>query len=205
MIARFKILFLFFLIMGIKLVQAKESSLNNIVKTTAVNTDKSAINWVGKKVIGQHHGKVKLQSGNVYTKGDILTGGNFVIDMRSIMNEDIKDVDYNKKLVAQLKSQDFFNVQEYPTASLKITKVAKVVSKQNEYTLDGDLTIKGITKNISFPATFKADGKGYKGNANITIDRTLWDIKYGSSSFFEGLGDKAIKNEIELVVKIASY
>ena len=80
----------------------------------------------------------------------------------------------------------------------------KLTKKIDTYNLTADLTIKGITKSITFPATFKKVGNVFEGNAKITLDRTKWDIKYGSSSFFEGLGDKAIKNEIELNVNIAS-
>lgn len=183
---------------------AKGSSSTS-VKSTTINTEKSTIDWIGKKVLGQHNGKVKIQSGTINTKNGVLTGGNFVIDMKSITNEDITDPDYNKKLIGHLNSEDFFNVAAFSTANVKITKVLKLTNKPNSYNLTADLTIKGITKSITFPATFsKSAGNGFEGNAKITIDRTLWDIKYGSSNFFEGLGDKAIKNEIELNVKLAS-
>lgn len=174
------------------------------VKSTAVNTSKSTIDWVGKKVLGQHNGKIKIQSGTILTKNGILAGGEFVIDMKSITNEDLTDPDYNKKLIGHLTSADFFNVEQFPTSNVKITKVLKLTNKPNTYNLTADLTIKGITKSITFPATFKAAGNGFEGNAKITVDRTLWDIKYGSSNFFEGLGDKAIKNEFELNVNLAS-
>lgn len=181
---------------------AKGSSSD--LKSSSINTEKSTIDWVGKKVLGQHNGKIKLQSGSITTKNGVLTGGSFVIDMNTITNEDIKDADFSKKLIGHLNSTDFFNVREFPTAEVKITKVMKLTNKANSYNLTADLTIKGITKSITFPATFKGVGNGFIGNAKITIDRTLWDIKYGSSNFFEGLGDKAIKNEIELSVNIAS-
>ena len=124
--------------------------------------------------------------------------------MKSITCDDITDADYSKKLVGHLNSTDFFNVSEFPTANVKITKVLKLTNKPNTYNLTADLTIKGITKSITFPATFKARGQGCEGNARITIDRTWGDSKYGSYNFFEGLGDKAIKNEIELNVNLAS-
>ena len=181
-----------------------KGSTSSAVKATIVNSEKSTISWVGKKVLGQHNGKVKIQSGTISTKNGVLAGGSFVIDMKSITNDDLTDADYNKKLIGHLTSTDFFNVAEFPAANLKITKVLKLTNKANTYNLTADLTIKGITKSITFPATFKAAGSGFEGNAKITIDRTLWDIKYGSSNFFEGLGDKAIKNEIELNVYLAS-
>ncbi len=184
-------------------VLAKGSS-SSAVKAIAVNTEKSSINWVGKKVLGQHNGKVKIQSGTINAKNGVLTGGNFAIDMKSITCDDLTDADYNKKLVGHLNSADFFNVADFPNANVKITKVLKLTKKAYSYNLTADLTIKGITKSITFPATFKVTGNNIEGKAKITIDRTLWDIKYGSSNFFEGLGDKAIKNEIELSVNLAN-
>ncbi len=169
-----------------------------------LNTEKSSIQWTGKKVLGQHTGKVKIQSGTLSTNKGVLTGGEFTIDMTSITCEDLTDADYNKKLIGHLNSTDFFNVKEFPAANLKITKVLKSTKTPNTYNLTGDLTIKGITNSITFPATFKAAGKGFTGNATFTIDRTLWDIKYRSTNFFEGLGDKAINNEIEFKVNLAS-
>lgn len=181
-----------------------KTTTTSSVKTISLNTQKSYIDWTGKKVLGQHNGKVKLQSGTLNTKNGVLTGGNFVIDMNTITCDDLTDADYNQKLIGHLTSMDFFYVSEYPTAILKINKVLKLTNKANAYNLTADLTVKGIAKSITFPATFKKVGNVFEGNATITMDRTLWDIKYGSSNFFEGLGDKAIKNDIELKVYIAS-
>ena len=173
------------------------------VKTIPINVQKSTLSWTGKKLLGQHKGKIKLQSGSVFLKEGILTGGTFTIDMKSITNEDIKDPDYKKKLIGHLSSTDFFNVDAFPTATAKITKVVRMTNKPNEYTVTAYFSIKCMTKSVAFPVTFKTTGNGFEGRANITLDRTLWDIRYGSSNFFEGLGDKAIKNEFELNVKIA--
>lgn len=179
--------------------------LTNVkAESVNLNPEKSSIQWTGKKVLGQHTGKVKIQSGTFSTNKGVLTGGEFTIDMTTITCEDLADADYNKKLIGHLNSADFFNVKEFPAANLKITKVLKATKVPNSYTLTGDLTIKGITNSITFPATFKAAGKGFEGNATFTIDRTLWDVRYGSSNFFEGLGDKAIRNEIEFKVNLAS-
>ena len=172
--------------------------------SVTVNTTKSNIKWIGKKVLGQHNGQVKIQDGSFTLKNNVLTGGEFTIDMKSITCDDLTDPDYNKKLIGHLNSMDFFNVEQFPTATLKITKVLKNTKIANTYNLTANLTVKGITKSITFPATFKKVGNVFEGTAKITLDRTKWDIKYGSSSFFEGLGDKAIKNEIELNVNIAT-
>lgn len=176
----------------------------NTPKIIKLNIQKSFIDWTGRKVLGQHSGKVGFQSGEFHLNNGKLAGGIFIIDMTSIRDTDLSDKDYNKKLVTHLKSPDFFNVEGFPTATLKITRVLKLINKANSYQLTGDLTIKGITNSITFPASFMASGKGYEGNAQLSIDRTKWDVQYGSSNFFEGLGDKAIKNEIELSVHVFS-
>lgn len=175
-----------------------------IVSVKSLNLSKSSVAWIGKKLAGQHTGTVSLSGGTVTVKNGNLGGGEFKIDMNSIKCVDIEDSGYNAKLVNHLKSEDFFNVAKYPTATLKITKVLKSTKKQNTYNLSGILSIKGIEKAISFPATFKKVGNEYVGTANLIIDRTKWDIKYGSSNFFEGLGDKAIKNEFELNVSLVT-
>lgn len=199
--------YLFLLVFSILILSNTVSSQTTTaakVKVVAVNTQKSNVEWTGKKIVGQHNGTIKLKEGTITTKNNLLAGGTFVIDMTTIACTDITDENYNKELVQHLNNEDFFNVKEFPTAILKITKVLKIKNKSNSYNLSADLTVKGITKSITFPATFKKTGNVFEGNASITIDRTLWDIKYGSANFFEGLGDKAIKNDIELKVSIAS-
>lgn len=181
-----------------------KANTSNAVNTSSVDINKSYVGWLAKKIVGQHNGKVKLQEGSVITNNGVLAGGRFVIDMTTISCEDLTDENYNGKLIKHLNSKDFFDVNGFETAELSITKVLKVTNKLNTYNLTGDLTIKGITNSITFPATFKTVGKGFEGVAKITIDRTMFDIKYGSSNFFEGLGDKAIKNEVELNVVLAT-
>lgn len=168
-----------------------------------VNTEKSTINWVGKKILGQHEGVLKLSDGNVVMNNEILGGGEFVIDMTSIVCTDISDEDMKAKLIGHLKSDDFFSVEKNPTATLKITKVLKLIDQPTgSYEVTADLTIKGITQSIEFPVDVVNKGKYYTANAKITIDRSKWDVRYGSTSFFDNLGDKAIKNEIEFVVML---
>lgn len=172
-----------------------------------INTKKSELKWVGNKIIGSHNGKVSLSAGKLYIKNNILTGGEFTIDMNSITCADVTDADGNAKLIGHLKGDDFFATNSYPSSSIKITKVEKIKTKSSKvgnYNIQADLTIKGITKGISFPATLKKVGSKYIANASFSIDRTKWDIRYGSSSFFDNLGNKAIKNEIEFVVLIES-
>lgn len=162
--------------------------------TYTVDAAKSTITWVGKKVTGSHNGTIALQSGSLAVNGKNVTGGTFTIDMNSI-----KDADGSAKLEGHLKADDFFGVAKFPTATFVITKVAGT-------TVTGNLTIKGITKPLSFPATVtvNADGTVSALAGKIVVDRTKYDIKYGSKSFFDSIGDKAINDEFELAVKLVA-
>ena len=169
-----------------------------------VNTAKSNLEWIGKKVAGQHNGDVKLKSGSLTTQGDKITAGEFTIDMTSIQVLDL-DGEMNGKLLGHLKSDDFFSVEKHNTATF-VLKDAKPKKGENgaNYEITGDLTIKGITNSITFPAKVVLAGSGFVANADFTIDRTKWDIKYGSGSFFEGLGDKTIYDDIEFSLYLTS-
>jgi len=162
--------------------------------TAKVDTKSSFINWMGKKVVGSHEGTIKLSGGELSFTAGKLTGGTFTIDMASMENTDMKGGGA-EKLMGHLHSDDFFGTATHPTSTLKITKVT---ASDSGYDITGDLTIKGITKPISFSAT----AGQYLANANITVDRTAYDIKYGSGSFFDNLGDKAIDNDFTLKVNL---
>ncbi|MBL7970459.1 MAG: YceI family protein, partial [Prolixibacteraceae bacterium] len=123
------------------------------------------------------------------------TGGKVVIDMQSIVVEDIKDAGTNAKLVGHLKSDDFFSVATHPTAELNVTKV---VSNGDSHTFTGNLTIKGITNPATFTATSSKEGKATVYKGTLTIDRSKYNVRYGSNSFFDNLGDKAIYDEFTL-------
>ncbi len=155
----------------------------------------SAIVWKAYKVAGSHVGTLGLQSGNLVFDGDQLSGGNFVIDMTTIACTDLEG-EYKNKLEGHLKSGDFFAVDQHQTAALDITKVKS--SGKNSYKITGDLTIKGITK----PITFDASIYGKKATASLKVDRTNFDIKYGSGSFFEDLQDNMIYDEFDLVIDL---
>ncbi len=166
--------------------------------TYTVDAAKSTITWIGKKVTGSHNGTIALQSGSLAVNGKSVTGGTFTIDMNSI-----KDADGSAKLEGHLKADDFFGVAKFPTSTFVITKVA---GSGANVTVSGNLTIKGITKPLSFPATVtvNADGTVSALAGKIVVDRTKYDIKYGSKSFFDSIGDKAINDEFELAVKLVA-
>ena len=171
-------------------------------ETTKYTADpaKSTMKWKGEKVTGEHTGSVKLKSGSVDMKDGKLVSGMFVMDMTTIANNDLEDQEYRTKLVNHLKSDDFFGVEKHPTAKMMIKQA--IPKGENKYDIVADLTIKGITKEVKFPATVTTSDKEVKGEAEIVIDRTKYDIKYGSGSFFDDLGDKAIYDEFTLYVTL---
>jgi polyisoprenoid-binding protein YceI len=169
------------------------------ITTVKVDTQASYITWKGYKVTGQHYGKVKLKNGSLNFEGAKLVGGSFEMDMTSITNEDLQGGGATK-LVGHLKSEDFFGVEKYPTAKFVVTKISE--AKPGEYRVKGDLTIKSTTKPVSFNA-FVTEKDGTKtATATIKLDRSEYDIRYGSGSFFDGLGDKTIYDEFDLEVNL---
>ena len=166
-----------------------------------VNTDASRLMWTGSKLTSSHQGEINLKSGALEIKDGKLVGGRFVIDMTSIKNTDIEDEEYRKKLEEHLKDEDFFGVDKHPESHLKITKVVSV--NKEDYKIIADLTIKEITHSITFSANVRIDNDAFLATSIIKFDRTKWDIKYKSSSFFD-VGDKMILDEIELKLFLLS-
>lgn len=160
-----------------------------------VKAEESTVTWKAYKVTGSHTGTVALKSGDLVFDNDILTGGEFVVDMTSIICTDLEG-EYKQKLEGHLKSDDFFSVEKHQDSKLVFTNV-KATGK-NSYEVTGDLTIKGITK----PVTFDVSVYGSKATATLKIDRAEYDVRYGSGSFFDDLGDKTIYDEFDLVVDL---
>ncbi|CAG4990023.1 Protein YceI [Dyadobacter sp. CECT 9275] len=171
-------------------------------KTVQVDTKSSSVVWNAKKVTGTHAGTVPISSGSLIVNKTKLKGGTFVMDLKSLTVTDLKDADSNGKLTNHLKSDDFFSVEKHPQAKLVVTSVTPTGG--DTYDVTGDLTIKGITNQVKFPATVKAAGKKLTADAKITIDRTKYDIKFRSTNFFENLGDKAISNDFVLDVNLVA-
>tara|TARA_R110002050_G_C8962575_1_gene514670 strand:+ start:17379 stop:17978 length:600 start_codon:yes stop_codon:yes gene_type:complete len=164
---------------------------------------KSIIHWTGSKVVGgEHTGTILVKQTNLeFSKGE-LKGGNIVADMTSITDTDLEG-EWNTKLVGHLNSDDFFSTAKHPTSTIKITKISKG-KVANTYNVVADLTIKGNTNSESFTATVVENGSNYIVTANVNINRTKYDVRYGSSSFFDDLGDKAISDEFNLNVTIVT-
>ena len=161
-----------------------------------INIEKSQIKWVGKKVTGQHEGTINFQDAALEFKEAKLTGGSFTVNMTSVTVTDLKAGQGKEKLEGHLKADDFFGTKKYPTSSLEFKKITS--KGKGTYTVVADLTIKGITK----PVTFDLDVTADKATTSFKIDRTKYDIKYGSGSFFDNLGDKVISDEFDLTVNL---
>lgn len=159
-----------------------------------VNVEESIVKWTGYKVTGQHEGTISLESGTLIFEDNKLTGGKFVMDMTTINTTDIEG-DYKAKLDGHLKSNDFFGVKKHKVALLNFTSVKQI---ENNYIVKGDLTIKGITNEVTFRMVIFKDS----AVTELKIDRTKFDVKYGSASFFDGLKDRAIYDEFDLSVKL---
>ena len=168
-----------------------------------IDTKASKVYWTGKKVTGEHTGYLAVGSGQVMVDKNNVTGANVNMDMKSIVCTDLKDAGTNQKFVGHLKSEDFFSVEKHPVAKFEITSM-KPGSTSGEYNVKGKMTIKGITNEISFPAKVSFANGTVKALGTAKLDRTKWDIRYGSGKFFEGLGDKMIYDEFEITFDITA-
>ena len=169
-------------------------TIQDVVKHD-VNLEESTIEWQGFKPTGSHKGTINMQSGSFTTKDGKIQSGSFVIDMSSI--KESKD---NARFEGHLKSADFFEVEKFPTSTFKITGLEE---KDGNTLLSGNLTLKDITNNVTFPITVTNEADVLTVSSEVfTIDRSKWNLRYGSKSFFDNLKDKFINDDIELKVMV---
>ncbi len=159
------------------------------------NKEKTTLSWLGEKVLGQHTGTIDIKSGHLTWIDNRIASGEFVIDMTSIESDEKLD-----RLVGHLKSEDFFGVDNHPESKLVITESTPF--DKGTGVLKGSLTIKNITHPVEFRATMQKEEEGKWFYANIVIDRSKYNIRYGSGSFFDNLGDKTIYDEFKLKVNL---
>jgi len=194
--------------LGIGVIEKEVSEVESVKSEVAeaevisyvLDKEASTFSWVGRKVVGHHEGVMHFASGTVRAdeKGQVVDGS-FVIDMHSINTTDLKGA-AKDSLDLHLKNEDFFDVDAFPTATLEITRVTKSVSDQ--FLVAGDLTIKGITQGITFPASLQDDDDQLRLIADFQLDRTRWGIQYGSGNFFEDLGDRMIDDLFDVSVEV---
>lgn len=171
-----------------------------------VNKEESVIDWKGSKPTGTHTGTLKLESGVLRLQDSTLTGS-FLIDMKTIEVTDLEGdmkagLESHLKGTVEGKEDHFFNVENYPTAAFEITGLEE---KDGKWMMAGNLTIKDQKKNIEFPVSYSKNGTTLTLTTEpFTIDRTNWNVNYGSKSVFDDLGDKFVSDDIELTVKVVA-
>ena len=172
-------------------------------ETLTIKPAASTIQWHAEKITGSHEGTVTLKSGNIVIERNAVVGGHFIIGMSTIKVTDISG-NGAAKLEGHLNSADFFNTKEFSSAEFKIEKVVNKKTEEFNSEVSGTLTIKGISHPITFPAKVEVmDGK-FAAYGEMKIDRTKYDVKYGSANFFDNIGDKAIYDEFTLKVSIGA-
>lgn len=178
-----------------------EAPSASLTEGTYTLADGNMLNWTGEKAAYGHNGTVNVSEGSFEVKAGMLTAGSFTVDMTSIVNEDLESEEDKAKLVGHLMSDDFFGVEANPTATFVVKSVAASDAEGATHTITGDLTIKGKTNEISFPATVSQEGESITTTASFVIDRAKWDIKFNSPDFpdFANLAaDKIISNDIKI-------
>ncbi|MCF8302111.1 MAG: YceI family protein [Bacteroidales bacterium] len=174
----------------------------------SIQPRRSMINWEGSKPGGSHQGTIDVKEGSFKVKEDEIVGGRFVIDMTSIKDNDIKNPEDRAKLENHLKSSDFFHVEKYPTAIFEITDLKEAEPTDDfkaTHKVTGNLTMKDSTKNITFPAHIEFVGNFIKAESDrFVIDRSKWNVRYGSRTFFDDLQNKYIHDDIALRIRITA-
>ncbi|MBC7935767.1 MAG: YceI family protein [Rhizobacter sp.] len=162
----------------------------------------SEIAWIGRKVTGAHNGTINILEGSLEFTNGALTGGEFIIDTRSISILDITDPQTNAQFAGHLASEDFFSSAKYPTARLLILYAEK--KPGDLYSITGNLTIKGITHTVNFEAGIGRNEETLEASGKMLVNRTLYDMKFRSGNFFQNLGDTLIYNDFDLHIKFTA-
>ena len=172
--------------------------------TLFVNIENSDIVWIGRKVTGEHFGTLNLADGWVIMQEDSIIGGKFIFDMTSINNTDIESPEWKKKLEDHLMAEDFFFVDSFPNAILEIKYHHQIIDDKTGQTnqIIADLTIRGITHEINFPINISHSKSNFYAEGLIDINRTLFNIKYNSGTFFEELGDRMIYDNFTVQISL---
>ena len=155
-----------------------------------LDINKSQLKWKGKEITTkEHYGSLVFKSGYLTLKNNKPHSGKFIVDMTSLKNEDLPE-DYRGRLEGHLKSDDFFSIDKFPESTLEIKSSSKI--DKSEFEVKGELTIKGIKHPISF--IMKKNNDEWK--SNLIFDRSKYDVRFRSGTFFENLGDQLIYDDI---------
>ena len=172
--------------------------------TLQVDLVNCQINWIGRKVTGEHSGTLNLSEGWIEMEKNIVSGGMLIFDMTSITNTDIESPEWKQKLENHLKSEDFFHADTFPHAILEIKdrQLEYIENSKNSEQILADLTIRGITHEIKFPFDLAQSQNIFTAKGKVDIDRTLYNINYKSGKFFDELGDKLIYDNFIVQFKV---
>ena len=170
-----------------------------------VDASKSSVEWIGKKLTGKHMGSLTLKSGEIVIGGHGISSANFDIDMTTIKCTDMTG-ESAEDLENHLKADDFFGTKKFPIASIVLVGASPITDGKDghNFSIKGNLTIKEITNEVTFPATVTIGDKQVEVKAKVVFDRTKWGIKYKSKSVFDDLGDKFIYDDIELNINLVA-
>jgi polyisoprenoid-binding protein YceI len=172
-----------------------------------LDTNASTVEWRASRVTAEHYGTIGVKDGELYLVNDQLVGGNIILDMTDIVVLDLQDQGMNQKLTGHLKSDDFFSSESHPEGRFEMARITRNENTdpaQPNYTISGNLTMKGITRGVSFPAWVNVDDNRLTARADFTLDRTEWDIRFRSGRFFENLGDNLIHDDFTVKLDIVA-
>ena len=173
------------------------------IDSFVADTKKSSIKWTGSEVLGDsHYGGISISKGAIMMDHGNLVGANFVIDMNTITCTDIESKKYNQKLISHLNNSDFFDVEKFPTVDFKLITAKKI--SEGKYSVNGELTIKNIKGLVKFDMEASERNGTITTSGKFTFDRTKFDVIYGSSTFFDKIGDKAINNDVTVEFNIVA-
>jgi rhodanese-related sulfurtransferase len=177
--------------------------------TYVVDVEKSVLLWVGRSLTGRHYGSINMAEGELTLARGKIVRGRLILAMETIRNFDLADADYNTLLISHLKSDDFFNVSRFPTASFELgaaSLIPDATPGTANHQITGVLTIKGVSNQVAFPALIapRPDG-GLSAQAHLDIDRTQWGVQYGSGKLFERLGMHLVNDIISLELQVVAF
>ena len=167
----------------------------------------STLGWEGKAVTHGHNGTMQFSGGDLQVENGKVVGGMATVDMKTMKATDITDAENHAKFVGHMSSDDFFGAEKFPTSTFKITSIkpiAGAAATADNATITGEMTIKDVTQTISFPAKVGVKNGIAAATGKVTIDRTKFGLKYGSKTFFDSIGDKAIYDEFTLAFNIVA-
>lgn len=173
-----------------------------------VDTEKSVLEWVGRNINNRHYGRIAVSDGEIAMENGRPVSGKLVLNMNEITNADIQDEGWRGMLIRHLKSDDFFDVEKYPTARFELhnsVAIPGATPGTPNFEISGSLTIKEAARSISFPAIIAQQEDGsLKAHASLDVDRTNWNVCYGSGKLYERLGMHLVNDLISIELFIVA-